>query len=297
MYDHNRLISHMLIRFMPEQDDVEIQVIETKKIPIDKIQLSNLQARQSQVTKGLDVFAEQIRKVGLIQPVVVYPVKDKYELIVGQRRYYAHKDVLQWPEILAMIIKKPKDEMLSTTISWLENEARQRMSNRDTMRHVANLYSQKVPKDEIAKILGITRKKVNSCIALPRVPDVVREAVESGEIDPLIAIRATDAKRFEKFETSETAGDDVLDLARKIQQNQLTQKEVNNIVEYGEENPDADNETLLTDGTKNVTESIPIDLSASDIKRLERYQNNNEFKTKGAAAARLVLEGLDQSGD
>lgn len=287
----------MLVSCMPEQDDVEIQVIETKKIPIEKIQLSNLQARQSQVTKGLDIFAEQIRKIGLIQPVVVYQVGEKFELIVGQRRYYAHKDVLQWPEIFAMIIKKPKDEMMATTISWLENEARLKMSNRDKIRHVANLFSQKVPKDEIAKILGITRKQVNSCIALPRVPDVVREAVETGEIDPLIAVRATDAKHFEKFESNENQGNDVLDLARKIQENQLSQKEVNNIVDYSDENPEANNDTLISDGTKSVTESIPVDLSASDVKRLVRYADNNEFKTKGAAAARLILEGLDQSGD
>jgi ParB family transcriptional regulator, chromosome partitioning protein len=282
---------------MAEQDDVEIKVIKTEKIPIEKIQLSNLQARQSKVTKGLDIFAEQIRNVGLIQPVVVYPVGDKFELIVGQRRYYAHKDVLQWTEILAMIIEKPKDEMMTTTISWLENEARQKMSNADTMRHVANLYGDKTSKKDIAKILGIPYRTVDACIGLPKVPDVVRDAVEKGEIEPVIAIRATTAKGFEKYESSEEKGDDVLDLAKQMAQNQLTQKEVTNIVDYGSENPDTDNETLITDGIKNVTESIPVDLGASDMKRLERYADNNELKSKSAAAAQLVLDGLDQSGD
>jgi len=282
---------------MVEQDEVEIKVKKIEKIPIDKIQLSNVQARQTQVTKRLELFAEQIRKIGLIQPVVVYPVGDKFELIVGQRRYYAHKDVLGWTEILAMIIEKPRDEMMTTTISWLENEARQKMTNRDMMRHVSNMFSDKIPKGEIAKILGITKKQVNACVKLPKVPNVVREAVEAGEISPEIAVRATDAKGFEKFDTSEEKGNDVLDLARKIQENQLSNKQTENLVEYGEENPETSNEILLTEGIKNVVESVSLDLTASNMKRLERYAENNEFKSKGEAAANLILEGLDQVGD
>jgi len=157
--NQNYLICERIHSTMAEQDEVEVKVIKTTKIPTDKIQLSNLQARQSQVTKGLEAFAEQIRKIGLIQPIVVYQSGDKYELLVGQRRYYAHKDVLHWPEIFAMIIEKPKDDLLATTISWLENEARQKMVNRDVIRHVANLYSEETSKKDIAKILGIPYKK------------------------------------------------------------------------------------------------------------------------------------------
>ena len=282
---------------MAEEHNVEIKVIDTKKIPIEKIQLSNLQARQNQVTKGLEMFAEQIRNIGLIQPVVVYPVDDKYELIVGQRRYYAHKNVLKWSEIFAMIIQKPKDDMMSSTISWLENEARQKMTNKDTMRHVANMFAQKVTKKEIAKTLGITPETVNSCLDLPKVPDVVRTAVESGEISPEIAIRATDAKGFEKFETPEEKGDDVLDLAKKMQQFKLTKKQQKNMVEYGQSNPETENSVLVNEGTKNVSEPVTVDLSASENKRLERFQKNNEFGTKAEAAASLIIQGLDSSGD
>jgi len=224
---------------MAEQDDVLIKVIETKKIDVDKIDLGSTQARQAHVTKGLDIFAEQIRKVGLIQPVVVYPVGDRYELIVGQRRFLAHKDVLQWTTIMAMIIEKPKDDMMATTISWLENEARQKMSNRDMMRHVANLYAQKITEKEIAHLLTIKPKQVKACIALPRVPDVVRKAVESGELDAHVAVKATDAKLFEKNTTPEEKGNDVLDLAKKMQINKISDVAMKNIVEFGEANPDS----------------------------------------------------------
>ena len=129
---------------MSEENNVEIVVKETKKILIDKIQMSNLQARQSGVSKGLEIFAEQIRKIGLIQPVVVYEIDGgMYELIVGQRRFLAHKDVLKWTEIMAMIIEKPSTDMMSTTISWLENEARLKMTMKDKMKLVAEMYAEK----------------------------------------------------------------------------------------------------------------------------------------------------------
>ncbi len=280
-----------------EHEETVVKIIATKKIPIDMISSSSIQARQTQVTKGLEIFAEQIRKIGLIQPIVVYQKGDKYELIVGQRRFHAHRDVLEWPEILAMIIEKPEDDMMATTISWLENEARQKMSNQDKIRHVANMHAQKTPMAEIATILGITYKEVQACIGLPRVPDKVREAVERGEIPASIAMRATDAKGFEKGRSSEAKGDDVLDLAKRILENQLTNKEQLNVIDFGQNNPDSTNDELLTDGIKNTTETINIDLQSSDMKRLERYARNNNHRTTSEAATELILDSLNQSGD
>ena len=77
----------------------------------------------------------------------------------------------------------------------------------------------------------------------------------------------------------------------------LSNKQITNLVDYGEEHPESDNETLLIDGIKNVTESISVDLSASEMKRLEKYAKNNEIKSRGEAAANLIIDGLDQSGD
>ena len=85
-----------------------------KQIEMDKIQLNELQARKINVTKDLEIFSEQIRSVGLIQPIVVYQSGDNYELLVGQRRYYACKDFLKWKTIRAEVIKKTDDSKISS---------------------------------------------------------------------------------------------------------------------------------------------------------------------------------------
>ena len=121
--------------------DIKIKVIETKKIPIDKIKLGNIQVHQTHETENLELLAEHIRKIGLIQPIVVYPDGDNFELIVGRRRFLAYKDVLKWSEILAMIIEKPDNDVVFSVMSWVDSTARLQMTNEDKRKFVANMYS------------------------------------------------------------------------------------------------------------------------------------------------------------
>ena len=73
-----------------------------------------------------------IRKFGVIHPITVYKIaEDKYELLnPGQRRLIA-SDKIGKKDIMACIIEKPADEDLSKAISFIENELRQKMSQRD----------------------------------------------------------------------------------------------------------------------------------------------------------------------
>jgi len=200
---------------MSEENYFDIGCKETKKIPIDKIQMSNLQARQSGVSKGLEIFAEQIRKIGLIHPVVVYEIDGgMYELIVGQRRFLALRDVLKWTEIMSCIIEKPASDMMTVTISLIETSSHLKLTMKDKIRFIQGMYDERISIREISKQLGISTKEVKAGVGLLGVPDIVREAVQSGEISADLAVRATDAKNFEKYITDESKGQDVLDLAK-----------------------------------------------------------------------------------
>ena len=135
----------------------------------------------------------------------------------------------------------------------------------------------------------------NTMIKLSRVPDVVRVAVESGEIDVDAAIRATDALQFEKGVTDESEGERVLDLAKKM--TSLTKTQRRNVANTGQETDgETDNETLIDEGVKRTTEGLKVDLDSSEMQRLATYSDGKN-KTKGEAAAELIVQGLDASGD
>lgn len=285
---------------MAEEDDVIIKPIETKKIPVDSIKLNELQARLKDVTVGLKDFAEQIRPYGLIQPIVVYQSGNEYELLVGQRRYYAHKDILEWSKILAMIIEKPDDDEMSKTISWLENVARKQMSNSDIMRHVAEMLGKGRTQKQVAEALRISQSLVKRALRLPSTPNVVREACEKGEISIDNAIKATNAKNFDKYDSDESEGEGVLDLARKMEalgEKAPSKPEIENMADYSADNPTATNEDLLTTGKQSTEEKIVFNVSNSEGKRLSSYQKKNSLTSKSAAARDLVLDGLDRVGE
>ncbi len=57
---------------MSEERKTIVKWIGTEEIPVNLIDMNELQARQDQINAGLEAFAEQIRGAGQIQSIVVY---------------------------------------------------------------------------------------------------------------------------------------------------------------------------------------------------------------------------------
>ena len=277
-----------------------IVIKETKKIPVDKIQVSKFHVRQHGISKGLEILAKSIHKIGgLISPVVVYEIDGgMYELIVGQRRFLAYKDILKWTEIMAMIIEKPASDKISQSIvrilNYDECMTRNKMTQKDKINVITNMYAEHIPIKKIGEILGISTKEVKAGVGLRGVPDVVRDAVQNGEIPASIAVTATDAMNFEKYITDESKGEDVLNLAKKMTEHKLTMSQLRASEEFGKLNPDATNEEIIQGGIDNTKVSISVDLTSSDNRRLERYAENNGLSFE-AARLKLIVDTLDET--
>ena len=72
--------------------------------------IERFQVRKQNVGEGLDELAASIEKYGLLQPIVVCKSAGhpgKWEIVAGQRRYLAHKQILKLPKIVAGIIDHP----------------------------------------------------------------------------------------------------------------------------------------------------------------------------------------------
>ena len=74
------------------------------EIPIERIAASPFQSRQAFDPGKLAELAESIKERGMIQPVIVRPVNDTYELIAGERRLKAVRK-LNWLTIPAVVIE------------------------------------------------------------------------------------------------------------------------------------------------------------------------------------------------
>ena len=59
------------------------------KVRISQVEPNKEQPRRIFKEEAIEELAESIKKYGVIQPIIVRKVNDKYEIIAGERRYKA----------------------------------------------------------------------------------------------------------------------------------------------------------------------------------------------------------------
>src|SRR5688500_9733701 len=94
---------------------------ETRDIPLKDLVIGKGQIRVRDLKKEISELADSIRKIGLLQPIVVCPAEKpgKYEIILGQRRFLAHQE-LKKDTILARVFDEKVDETTAKIISMHE---------------------------------------------------------------------------------------------------------------------------------------------------------------------------------
>jgi len=155
--------------------------MELKHIPIDKIDISEGNVRRRKLTQGIDELKKSLKLIGLQQPVVVFPKNDRYELIIGQRRLIAAKQ-LGWKTIPALV-RKPADLTEAKIISLSENIHRVRLSPRD-MTEVCNYLFDKLGSAKaVAEALGVSQATVNKYLSYHRIaPEPIKKLVDEKKI-------------------------------------------------------------------------------------------------------------------
>ena len=201
-------------------------------LDIDEIDISEENARISGAAKGLDDLKENIKEFGLIQPVTVYKKGERYQLLVGQRRFLACKS-LGKKTIRAFIIN-PMDEISRTIISFGENVHRKDLPYEDSIQVCTKLFkhhsgTKKSKVQRIAKELGISVGDVSKYLQHELVPKEVRKLVDEEKITETFAYNVTTAH----FPDTEKIIE-ITKLALK-----MTSSESNRAVEYSKNNPKA----------------------------------------------------------
>ncbi|MFL9458651.1 MULTISPECIES: ParB N-terminal domain-containing protein [Nostocales] len=64
-----------------------------KMVPLNKIVMASSQPRRYFDPQGMRALFESVKRDGILMPLLVRPVGNKYELVAGERRYRAAKDV------------------------------------------------------------------------------------------------------------------------------------------------------------------------------------------------------------
>lgn len=120
-------------------------------------------------------LAESIREHGVIQPIVVRPLGDRYEIIAGERRYKA--SVLAGKETIPAIVTE-LDDKDSAEVALIENVQRQDLTPiEEAISYKKILDMGYLTQEELAEKLGKTQSTVANKLRLLNLDDEIQEAL------------------------------------------------------------------------------------------------------------------------
>lgn len=155
---------------------------EILQIDIEKIHARDNQPRKSFDDETIDDLAKSIEKYGLLNPIVVRKKSDKYEIVAGERRYRAVKN-LGLKTIDAII--KDYEEKDVEVLSLVENIQREDLKVLEEANAYKKLSSQyNLTQEEIAKTMGKSRSYIANTMRLLNLYDVEKRALDKGQISP-----------------------------------------------------------------------------------------------------------------
>ena len=154
---------------MEEKNKKEIHMI-----PLDEIIPNRFQPRLAFDEKELNELANSILKYGVIQPIVVRQVGEKYEIIAGERRYKA-STIAGIKKIPAII--NNTDDNTSAEIALLENLQRKNLTVIEEAKSFKKLMDRGFKQETIASKLGISQSSIANKIRLLSLPKSVQNSL------------------------------------------------------------------------------------------------------------------------
>ena len=146
-------------------------------LKVDSIAPNPLRARHSFPPQSLMQLADSIRRYGVLQPILVANTPVGYQIISGERRWRAAK--LAGLEEIPAIIKDIRGaEML--LLSLLENMQKESLTVFEQAAAIQRLEEEfKMPREEIARSLGLTVEEVEKRLQLLNLSDKVKNEILS----------------------------------------------------------------------------------------------------------------------
>ena len=177
------------------------EVAQQNEVPINQISPNPRQPRTVFDETALNELIASIKSIGILQPPVVRKVgENKYELVMGERRYRAAK-AAGLTSIPVIIRQTPDNELLRDAL--IENIHRSNLNPLEEGAAYAQLLSDfGCTHDELAIKLGRSRPLISNTIRLLNLPDSVQRKVASGVISAGHAralLGLTDATEIEKL--------------------------------------------------------------------------------------------------
>ncbi len=234
-----------------------VREVETKRIHPSK-----LNPRMEVNIERLNELAASIKEVGLLQPIIVRPMDQDYEVVLGERRYRASLQA-GLERIPAIVRDYTDDEVVQ--LNLIENIQRQELSAIEKGRvcnYLLENCSEKYPSQTaIAKKIGMSSDAVSLWLRTVEVvpkeaqkyvaPSMVSGQVPDGKIDYLTAVKV--GRSVEEPEKR-------VEVIRKLAEKRLPSKEKAQVIQKLIRQPEKSVEQIIKE-----VEETPYDMQFEAI--------------------------------
>lgn len=170
---------------------------QVQEIPVARIVPNRFQPRTIFSDERIDELSQTIAAHGMIQPIVLRKIDDRYEIIAGERRWRA-VEKLGWRLVSAII--KDYSDTDAASVALVENLQREELTSIEEATAYQSLIDlHGLTQESLANQLGIGQSTVANKIRLLKLSDAVQQALRNREITErharaLIALKEPEAQ-------------------------------------------------------------------------------------------------------
>lgn len=152
------------------------------RVSVYDIEANPYQPRREFDEAEIDSLADSLQEHGLLQPILVRRIDERYQLVAGERRLRAAIKA-GWPDVPVQVIEA--DDRKTAEIAIVENLQRKDLNALEKAASFQRyLESYGCTQEELARRLQLDRSTIANLIRLLELPESVQQSVRSGEISP-----------------------------------------------------------------------------------------------------------------
>jgi ParB family chromosome partitioning protein len=148
------------------------------QVDIDLIDPSPYQPRTHFREQALEELTQSIRASGIVQPLLVRRLSDRYELIAGERRWRAAQRA-QLPQVPVVIRNVPDDRAMEMTL--VENLQREDLNPIEQAQAFQRLTEEfHLTQEQVAERTGKDRATIANAVRLLKLEQPIQNLLEEG---------------------------------------------------------------------------------------------------------------------
>jgi ParB family chromosome partitioning protein len=163
----------------PAEQEVE-PAGRLRDLPLDALVANPNQPRKRFAPEALAELAASIRSSGVLEPIIVRPRGDRYEIIVGERRWRAAQQA-GLSRIPALVRETSDVEALE--LGLVENLLREDLNPLEEAQAYQRLLAEfGWTQDDLATRIGRDRSSIANALRLLRLPDPIQDDLRAGRL-------------------------------------------------------------------------------------------------------------------